>query len=336
MIKLTDLDKKILFELDKDGRASFSKIAKTLGTSPQVVKYRFARLAEYGAIKHFWAFVDYDKAGYPFFWGYWMKFSGLTAGREEEMYAKFQANKYIPIVMRSDGYADCMIAIIAKDVFHHNEILQGLFNEYGKYITMSEMVVGVGFVKFLRSHLVDEENKEGVSSLSGGTTEKAELTEVERKMLSLLQIDGRMEFVEMAKIIGVTPAIIHRYYARLVRRGVITRITYTFNYDAVGLKLFRVLFKIKQFQKERIDALYDFCLKDPNIVNYVKVMGNWQLMLDIETGNLDELRDLLRRMKHDFNDIIFEIEVNEIWKVDKFTQMAVEYPELGKNNPKTL
>lgn len=334
MIKLTDLDKRILFELDKDGRASFSKIAKAAGTSPQVVKYRFARLEEYGAIKHFWAFADYDKAGYPFFWGYWMKFSGLTAEQEEEMYAKFRANKYIPIVMRTDGYADCMIAIIAKDVFHHNQVLQEIFNEYGQYITMSEMVVGVGFVKFLRSYLIGEENKEQIFSLSGGSTEIVRLMEIERKILSLLQIDGRMELTEIAKTIGVTPALIHRYYTRLVRKGVITRITYTLNYEVIGLKAFRVLFKIKQFKKDRIDALFNFSLRNPNIINYVKVMGNWQLMLDIETVDLDELRNLLRKMKHDFNDIIFQIEINEIYKMEKFTQMAIEYPELIKENSK--
>lgn len=328
VLKLTDLDKRILFELDKDGRASFSKIAKATGTSPQVVKYRFARLQEYEAVKHFWAFIDYDRAGYSFFWGYWMKFSGLTSEQEEEMYAKFRANKYIPIVMRCDGYADCMIAIISKDVFHHNQVLQDVFNEYGQYIVMSDIVVGLGFIKFLRSYLIGEENKENIFSLSGGSTETAKLTEVERKILSLLQQDGRMEFTEIAKIIGVTPALIHRYYTRLVKSGVITRITYTLNYDVVDLKLFRVLFKIKQFNKEGIEALFQFCLKNPNIINYVKVMGNWQLMLDIETKDLDELRNLLRKMKHDFNEIIFEVEINEIYKMDKFTQMAIEYPEL--------
>jgi len=327
-LKLTELDKRILYELDKDGRASFSKIAKAAGTSPQVVKYRFARLKEYKAIKHFWAFIDYDRAGYSFFWGYWMKFSGLTAEQEEEMYANFRANKYIPIVMRSDGYADCMIAIIAKNVFHHNQILQEIFNEYGQYISMSDIVVGLGFVKFLRSYLIEEENEENIVSLSGGSTETAKITEIERKILSLLQKDGRMEFTEIAKIIGVTTALIHRYYTRLVKDKVITRTTYTLNYDVVDLKLFRVLFKIKQFNKERIEVLFGFCLKNPNIINYVKVMGNWQLMLDIETKDLDELRDLLRKMKHDFNDIIFEIEINEIYKMEKFTQMAIEYPEL--------
>ena len=80
---LTELDKKILFELDKDGRASFSEIAREIGTSPQVVKYHYEQFMDRGVIKHFWAFTDYDKADFSFFWGYWLKFAGLTKEKEE-------------------------------------------------------------------------------------------------------------------------------------------------------------------------------------------------------------------------------------------------------------
>lgn len=66
-MNLTELDKKILFELDKKGRASFSEIAKNIGTSPQVVKYHYQSLIDNRIIKHFWAFIDYDRAGYSFF-----------------------------------------------------------------------------------------------------------------------------------------------------------------------------------------------------------------------------------------------------------------------------
>jgi len=328
MIKLTELDKKILYELDRDGRASYVDIAKNVGTSLQVVKYHFERLMDEKVIKNFWAFIDYDRAGYSFFWGYWMKFSGQTKEEEKKMYKTFTDNNYIPIVMRCDGYADVMLGIIAKDVFHHNQILQEIFNEYGQFITMSEIVVGLGFIKFPRTYLINEENKAGTFHASGGVTEIAKLSELDRQILSLLQVDGRIEFTKIAKILGYTPGLIHRNYTKLVDEGVISKITYTINYDIIGLKLFRVLFKIKQFNKRRINALYDFCRENPNIINYVKAMGNWQLMLDIEIKNQDELRGLLRQMKHDFNDIIFQIEINEVYKMDKFTQMAIEYPDL--------
>lgn len=327
---LTEFDKKILFELDRDGRASYSDIARATGSTPQVIKYHFEQLIERGMITKFWAFIDYDRAGYSFFWGYWIKLAGITKELEEEMYADLCGNRFVPIVMRCDGYADLFLGIIARDVFHHNEILQDVYKKYGHHITMSDIVVGLGFVKFPRTYLVGSENMEKTIALSGGSTEVAKLPELDRKILSLLQLDGRMEFTRAAKILGVAPGLVQKHFHRLRKDNVITKVTYTLGHAKCGLILYRVLFKIVQYDPARVEALYEFCLVHQNIVNYVKVMGNWQLMLDIEIEDRTGLRDLLREMKHSFQDIIFQIEINEVYKMDKFTQMAIEYPELNR------
>lgn len=331
-MKLTELNKKILFELDEDGRASFSKIARNVGTTPQVVKYHYEQLIDDGIIKHFWAFIDYDKVDYSFFWGYWLKFSGLSKEKEAEMYADFNANKFIPIVMRSDGYADVLIGIISRNIFHHNEILQSVFAKYGQYITMSDIFVGLGFVKFPRTYLVSKENELQRFAISGGTKEKIKLAEIDRKIISLLLVNGRIEFTKMAKILGVSVGLIHKHYMKLERNEVITKITYTLDYQKIGLLLYRVCFKIAQFDQKRIDDLYAFCCKHKNIINYVKGMGSWDLLLDIEIESRGELRELIRDMKNEFKDILHGVEINEIYKMDKFTQMAVEYPELAKTH----
>jgi Lrp/AsnC family transcriptional regulator for asnA, asnC and gidA len=328
--ELSELDKKILYELDQEGRESFARIAKTIGTTTQVVKYHYDKLIDSGVIKHFWAFVDYDKAGYSFFWGYWLKFSGLTKEAEEEMYADFKTNGHIPIVMRCDGYADALLGIIGKDISHHNKVLEDVFAKYGKYITMSDIVVGLGFIKFPRSYLIGKENKVGSFVVSGSTEKIKNLSEVDKKIISLLQEDGRMDFTQIAKILGVSVGLVHKHYYNLVEKGVITKITYTLDYEKIGMVFYRVLFKIIQYNKEEIDRLYKFCELHPNIINYVKVMGDWQLILDVEIESRDKLRDMLRQIKNDFRSIVYQIEINEIYKIDKFTQMAVEYPELGK------
>lgn len=330
---LTELDKKILFELDKDGRASFSDIARALQTTPQVIKYHYDQLIDNEIISKFWAFIDYDRVGYSFFWGYWMKFAAMSKENEEIMLEDLRMNKFIPIVMRCDGYSDLFIAIIARDVFHHNEILQGVFEKYGSYVTMSDIVVGLGFIKFPRTYLVGTENQEKIKALSGGSTETVKLFELDKKMLSLLQIDGRMDFTKMGKILSESSGLIQKHYHKLEKSNVISKITYTLNHAKLGMVFYRVLFKILQFDPIRVKELYSFCEKHPHIVNYVKVMGNWQLMLDIEIEDRTRLRDLLRELKMSFHDIIFEIEINEVYKIEKFTQMAIEYPELYQSTP---
>jgi len=329
-MKLSNFYQKILYELDQDGRVSYSEIARKLHSTPQSIKYNFEKLMGDGFIKHFWAYIDYDLAGYSFFWGYWLKFTGLNKDKENKMYADLAANQNIPIIMRCDGYADVMLGIIAKDVFHHNEVLQAVFAKYGKFIANNDLVVGLGFIKFPRSYLIGEKNRDGKFFTSGGTPRLAKLSLTDRKIISLLQIDGRMEFTEIARRIGVTPALIHKQYQKLVRQKVITKITYTMDYEKLGLRLYRNLYRIVQYNRKRVQKLYDFCALHPNIINYVKVMGSWQLMLDIEIGSREELRDLMREMKNEFKDIIQQVEVNEVYEIDKFTQMAIEYPGLER------
>jgi len=328
MIKLTELDKKILFELDLDGRASYSKIARAIGSTPQVVKYHIERLLDEDVIKNFWAFIDYDRAGYSFFWAYWFKFSGLSKERMEEIFTGFRGNKYMPIVFRCEGFADAMICITTKDVFHHNEELNRLFQQWGKHITMSEMCVGLGFQQFPRTYLVDKDNAGKKFFISGGTKEVAKINETERKIMSVLQQSGRMEFTELAKILGISTSMAHTAYNNLVRRKVVNKTSFTFNHVVIGMKLFRVLFKISQSNEERNKQFYEFCLAQRNIFNWIPVMGNWQLFLDIEIENHEQLRDLIREIKFQFQDIILEVAVNEIYKTEKFSQMVIEYPEL--------
>ncbi|OGD68459.1 hypothetical protein A2996_01570 [Candidatus Campbellbacteria bacterium RIFCSPLOWO2_01_FULL_34_15] len=331
-MKLTELDKKILFQLDKDGRANYSEIARKIGTTAQVVKYHVENLQENGVISNFWAFVDYEKAGYPFFWAYWLKFSGLTKEEEEFIFSYLIKNKNMPIVLRCRGYADAMICITTKDVFVHNAVLKEFLSKFGKNIAMIEMVVGLGFESYPRTYLIGKNNDEKIVYHSGGSVGLEKMSETERKMVSVLQMDGRMEFVKLSKILDLSISSVHSMFHRLENKGIITKTAMTLDHSVVGIKAYRVLFKLFQFDEKRLKDLYEFCVKHPNIRNYIPVMGNWQMMLDVEVENDDDLHNLLREMRHSFKDVIFEVEIGEIQKIEKFTQMVIEHPELLKKS----
>jgi Lrp/AsnC family transcriptional regulator, leucine-responsive regulatory protein len=189
--------------------------------------------------------------------------------------------------------------------------------------------VGIGFIKFPRTYFTNKENIQEVKALSGGTTATVKLSELDRKIISLLLRDGRMEFATIARTLGVSTGLVHKHYYRMVEKGVITKITFTPHYAALGLKHYRILVNILQYNEERVDDLYHYCARHPHIVNYIKLMGNWELILEIEIENDATLRELLRDIKYQFKDIITDIQKNEVYQVDKFTQMAMEYPELG-------
>jgi DNA-binding Lrp family transcriptional regulator len=66
--ELDEVDKQILYELQKDARAtSSSDIAAELDISSSTVRNRIHRLEDEGVIRGYHIDIDYEKAGYPLF-----------------------------------------------------------------------------------------------------------------------------------------------------------------------------------------------------------------------------------------------------------------------------
>jgi Lrp/AsnC family transcriptional regulator for asnA, asnC and gidA len=197
---------------------------------------------------------------------------------------------------------------------------------------MCETGVGLDFRQFPRTYFLEKDNTEKILHISGGSTNLAKINETERKVMSVLQQDGRMEFTELAKVISISTSMAHTSFKNLFRRKVLSKTAMTLNHAVIGMKLFRVVMKIAQFNPQRIDQFYDFCLIHRNVLNWIPVMGNWQLFLDIEIESHEGLRELIREMKYQFQDVIIEIAINEIYKIEKFSQMVIEYPDLTEQN----
>ncbi|MCX6777676.1 MAG: winged helix-turn-helix transcriptional regulator, partial [Candidatus Micrarchaeota archaeon] len=66
-------DRRILYELDVDARATLLRIAKRVGLSKDAVKYRIGNLVSSGAAKGFIAVIDTARLGYITF-GVFLKF----------------------------------------------------------------------------------------------------------------------------------------------------------------------------------------------------------------------------------------------------------------------
>jgi len=60
-------DKKILFELDLDGRQSASKIAKKVRLPKETVNYRIKRLQQKGYLKKFYLSINASVIGYYYY-----------------------------------------------------------------------------------------------------------------------------------------------------------------------------------------------------------------------------------------------------------------------------
>jgi len=320
------LDRKILHALDSDSRASYSKIAKRLRTSPQVVKYRVEKLYERRLLLACWPMVEYRGLGY-FFGLHFIKLQNLTPKAEEEFYAYLDSHPFIPIVMRSQGYADVILSIDAKGIHHLSEIVRELQNRFSQYFLDWDTVIPIGFSRFNRNYLI------GASELTPnvaftGAPVSLEVDELDRKILCMLNHDARTPLNRLSQKIGASYESIAGRVKRLEKGGVIQCYTILPDHVRLGYPRHRVLIKFKNLTEKEERRFFSYCNLHPNIVHHIKCLGNWDLAIDIEIETGEHLREVLMDIKSKFSQLVSRIEPSYIYKIDRFRDIPDEFPGL--------
>jgi DNA-binding Lrp family transcriptional regulator len=110
---------------------------------------------------------------------------------------------------------------------------------------------------------------------------------IDRKILALLQEDGRLTVTELAARVGLSVSPCHRRLRELERSGVIRGYRAVVNPDAVGLT-FQALVFVTMRQEDR-DTLLGFeaaVAGIPNVVQAQRLFGDPDYLLRIVTADL--------------------------------------------------
>ena len=126
-MKLDLKDKRILKELFYNCRMSYSKIAKNVGLSKQVVLYRINRLLKLGLLRGFNTVIDLNKLGLNLFLVH-VKMRYIK--NEDEVMTQLINHKNILWIIKSMGGFDLTLKICANNFIQANEIMQILASNF--------------------------------------------------------------------------------------------------------------------------------------------------------------------------------------------------------------
>jgi Lrp/AsnC family leucine-responsive transcriptional regulator len=128
------------------------------------------------------------------------------------------------------------------------------------------------------------------------------LDEINRKILSALQQDGRLTLAELAQKVGLSPSPCHRRVRLLEERGVIERYAAVINQRSVGLPV-SVFVSIK-LESQREDSL----------ARFAKAIAPWPEILEcyLMTGQ----RDYLLRV------VVADLAAYEVFLKTKLTRLS--------------
>jgi len=303
-MKLDKKNIKIMRALHEDSRQSFVQLGKKVGLGSLSAERRVQQLLSGREIELMHASVDMARLGFGEYRLYF-KFDVMDKNTEDEVLALFEAYPRTGWGVVCEGEYGALWRIFARD---EQEVEAAVFlamEKFGKKIT-EKVVVTTMHETYLPWRALFgtwlDAPKTWKKAKEGGNAAKADAKDM--KILSLLFGNAREKTQAIAKKVGLTPEGVNYRMKRLSREGILNGYTAWFDARRLGFNYYKMLVWFRGSTREQEQKFLNFCLQKDEVVYINKIMGNWDMEVDVIAHNSEEMHNFVREIKTKFGDFI--------------------------------
>ncbi|MFX0168978.1 MAG: winged helix-turn-helix transcriptional regulator [Candidatus Hodarchaeota archaeon] len=228
------IDRKLLWELHENCRASYKTLSSVLGISANAVKKRVAKLIDTGVIFNYTIMFSLDMLSSEVLYGL-----VHTDGEEkaQDFINQLGANPMIHVVGSIASLTGGAYIISAQYIG-----APGLL-ELGRFIRTLDHVSEVELFPLL----IPQDHADAQAFPIRSTRREGEFTKTELKVLQCLLEDARMSISDIANLTGLTARRVGRTIQQLMNRGVMFSVRW--NLSAGGLDVVIIRIRVDELQK---------------------------------------------------------------------------------------
>ena len=311
-------NRKILYELDKNARVTYTELARKVGVSKEVARYRHLALEKNGAIGKYFTIIDVSRIGYSNYKAF-LKLQNASEKKERELAEYLKKNPNVAWSASCDGAFDVAFGMLAPNLEAYAEKLEDLDNRFGDVILQRDIAPIVRGEDFNRDYLVGKRSGTERAMTFGSVPKNVELDEVDGKILMSLGINARTPVSVLAHRADVSPDAAASRLRRLEKAGIIRNYILVLNNESLGQLHFKVMARLHAATREQRLALVEFCRSHPNIFYTVsRTFGPWEFEFDMEVPNVESFRSVMRNFKEAFADLLRDYSYIQIYRVNKY------------------
>lgn len=288
--KLDTLNLRLLTELEKDSRTPLSRIAKTIGTSKEVVHYRFKKLLESGFIKRFHPIIDYFSLDY--------KCYRLVINLHN---LKYHIRKTMIDDLRQVQNIDLNVYLLSNwDLeiniwVQHTEEFYSFYNEfiekYAEYIMDKNLYVITKIHFFSHAYL----HKHHHTMTIGEEKQKKEIDKTDEAVLEILEENPRTEILKIAEKTKLSPSTAHYRIKQLITNRILKTCIPIIDKSLLGYNSYRVGIVLNNPSEKK--NLISHLSSQKNITKITELIGRKDLDFEVDfptTAELDKFLEELR------------------------------------------
>lgn len=299
-----ELDKKnkgLLNLLYLNSRQSFVQMGKKLHLSSLSVERRLASLRKEGIVELLHANVNRAKLGFGEY-RLFFKFDVMDSRTEAEVLRLFESYPGTGWGVVAEGEYEVLWRIYARDEFEVEKAVFLMMEKFGKKIVEKTVVTTIYDAYFTWDKAFGTERIAAFPKRQHFAEEAIDTEDM--AILSELFSNSRAKIAFIAAKAGLTPDTVGYKMKRLEEKGILTGYTAWFDSRKLGFNYYKILFWFQGSSIEEEQKFVRYCMAKSEVIYLVKIMGGWDMEIDVIVRNNEELHDLTREIKTKFGHII--------------------------------
>ena len=139
----------------------------------------------------------------------------------------------------------------------------------------------------------------------------------DKKLLSQLANNAKTPIIDLASELHITPKTVINKIRTFEKEKIIVGYRTNFNLKKLGLSSFKVIFNLQNINQKELKTFKTYLKQSPHIIYDNETIGGYDIEIDIEVKNFEELRKFIEDVKIKYGKHIknyFYLSLNEIYK----------------------
>ena len=311
-------NKKILYELDKNARSTYSQIAKATNISQETVRYHVNSLLKEGIIQKFLTILNTTKLGNSYY-QIMLKLQNIDEEGKNKIMEFLNKNQKVAWIGNLEGNYDIAFILYIKNQIELQNLIEELYNKFIRYIMRKTISVNLYAEFFTRDYLVNKERIKTTGASYRSYEKSISLNKIDDQICSYLGENARISSVELAEKIGISPDAILQRLKKLKKEEIILGYNLVLNQDKINQLHYKVLLYLNNLSKEKEQKLLTFSRMNNRVIAIIKTLAEWDYEIDLEVEDVNQIKKFTMDLTNQFSEIIRDYNLIRIVDMPKYT-----------------
>ncbi len=314
---MKEIDKKelkLLSILEEDARQSLSNMAKQMHTSQQLISYLLQSLEKRRVILGYYTLINLAKLGYTSY-RTMLRLSNVDERKRKEIIDYLAKHKNILWLVEVGGRWDLLVNFMAKNIIHYSNILRKFRNKFSENIQNYDVLTTIEGIFFGREYLTKEKREIKKNLAFGGNqVDKMNIDQLNLTILRMIAEKGRINAVEIAEKVKVSPNTIVLRLKELRKKEIIQGVRPWISLDKIGYQGFKALVKFQNITEDKENEIIESLQEYINVTGVIRLVGLWDFEIEFEVKNQEEMLILTRRLRDLLKDVAKDFEILPLYR----------------------